>query len=74
MVALPGLGRLLVIIGATLLLLGVSMLWGFRIPWLGHLPGDFVIRGSNVKVYIPLGTCLLISVVVSLILWVFGRR
>jgi hypothetical protein len=42
--------------------------------WLGRLPGDFRFGGDNWKVYIPLGTSLLLSVVLSLIFWALRRR
>jgi hypothetical protein len=67
--------RTLIVIGILIALLGV--LW----PWLGklglgHLPGDIVIERGNIKFYFPIVTCLLISVVVTLVLWAvnyFGR-
>ena len=43
-------------------------------PWLGRLPGDFRFGGPNWKVYIPLGTSLLLSLVLSLLFWALRRR
>jgi len=64
--------RWLVTIG--LLLVIVGLLW----PWLsklglGRLPGDIVIERGNSSFYFPIVTCLLISVVLSVVLWLFGR-
>jgi hypothetical protein len=64
--------RTLIIIG--LMIIAVGVLW----PWLGRLglgrlPGDFVIERENFTFYAPIGTSLLISLVVSLILWLFNR-
>ncbi|HEU4940605.1 MAG TPA: DUF2905 domain-containing protein, partial [Candidatus Eisenbacteria bacterium] len=56
-------GRGLLVVGAALFRLGAVLTWGPRIPWLGRLPGDFRFGGSNWKVYIPLGTSLLLSLV-----------
>ena len=67
-------GRALLFVGAALFLLGAILTWGPRIPWLGRLPGDFSFGGSNWKVYIPLGTSLLLSVVLSLLFWALRRR
>jgi len=64
--------RALIVIGLILLALG--LLW----PWLsklglGHLPGDIVIARGNVRIYVPLTTGLIVSVVLSLVLWLIGR-
>lgn len=67
-------GRVLLVVGAALFLLGAVLTWGPRMPWLGRLPGDFRFGGQNWKVYIPLGTSLLLSVVLSLIFWALRRR
>jgi hypothetical protein len=65
--ALLGLGVLLAVIGGVLLLAGRAGL-----P-LGRLPGDFAFRGKNVQVYFPLGTSILISVVLTLLFYLFSR-
>lgn len=65
--ALLGLGLLLVVIGAVLLIAG-------RFGWpLGRLPGDFAYRGKNVSVFFPLGTSILISVVLFILFYVISR-
>jgi DUF2905 family protein len=72
--AMQGLGWALVVLGAVILVTGLVIVAGPRIPILGHLPGDIVIQRDNVTIYIPLGTMLVVSIVVSLILAVIGRR
>jgi hypothetical protein len=68
-------GRLLITIGLIVLILGVIVSLGEKLPLrLGRLPGDIVIRGKNSVFYFPLVTCLLLSVVLSFIMWLFGRR
>lgn len=68
------LGKLLVIFGAVLVVVGVLLSLGPKLPGrLGRLPGDIIIRGENFTFYFPLGTCLLLSVVVSLLFWLVGR-
>ncbi len=64
-------GRLLMFAGVALLLLGVLWEMGFRV---GRLPGDIVIRGKNTAFYFPVVTSLLLSVVLSLVLWLINRR
>jgi fumarate reductase subunit D len=69
------LGRLLIVAGVALAALGVLVLLigKFNIP-LGRLPGDIVYRGRNTTFYFPWVTCLLISVLLTLILWIANRR
>jgi len=71
---MPGLARLLVRLGVLLLIAGgVIYLLGRLGISLGHLPGDFAWRRKNVSVYFPLGTSILLSVVLSLILYLLSR-
>ena len=69
------LGRLLIFGGCVLVALGVLVLLlnKANLP-LGRLPGDIVYRGKNTTVYFPVVTCLLLSVVLSLVMWLFNRR
>jgi hypothetical protein len=68
-------GRLLIVLGLLLAALGVVVSLGARLPIrLGRLPGDIVIRGKHSVFYFPLVTCLLISAVLSLALWLVNRR
>jgi hypothetical protein len=66
-------GRLLIVVGAVLLALGLCLTLFGRLPLLGRLPGDFVYRKGNVTLYLPLATSLLISVLLSLLLALFRR-
>jgi hypothetical protein len=72
------LGKILVGFGVVMLLLGgILLLAGSlsgKVPWLGRLPGDISIQRGGWSIYLPLGTSLLISIVLTLILAVFGRR
>ena len=70
-----GLGRILIVLGIILLVVGVLISLGERLPVrLGRLPGDIVIRGKNSVFYFPIVTSLLLSVVLSLVMWMFNRR
>lgn len=68
------LGKLLLILGGGIVLVGVVLLLAgrFNLP-LGRLPGDITYRGKNTVVYFPLATSIIISIVLSLILWLFNR-
>jgi hypothetical protein len=68
-------GRMLIMIGLVVLVLGVIIWLGEKLPIrFGRLPGDVVIRGKHSIFYFPVVTCLLLSVILSLALWLFGRR
>ena len=68
-------GRTVIIIGLVLVVVGVLIMLGDRLPIkLGRLPGDIVIRGKNGVFYFPIVTCLGVSVVLSLVMWLIGRR
>jgi hypothetical protein len=70
-----GVGRLLIIAGLMLVALGVLLVIGERLPVrFGRLPGDIVVRGKNGAFYFPIVTCLILSVLFSLVMWLFGRR
>jgi hypothetical protein len=67
-------GKLLIFLGGVLLVVGVVVMLLGRIHWpLGRLPGDFLYRGKNTTVYFPLATSLLVSVVLSIVLYVVSR-
>jgi len=67
-------GKILVTIGITAVIIGLVLLWGPKIPFLGKLPGDIYIRRGNVGFYFPLTTCILISVILTLIFTFLRRR
>jgi Protein of unknown function (DUF2905). len=68
------LGRTLLLAGAILVVIGALFYFGGKLPFrLGRLPGDIVHRGEHGTFYFPLVSCLVISVVVSLILWLINQ-
>lgn len=68
-------GRTLIVIGLVIAAVGLVLLLGERLPFrLGRLPGDIVHRGRNTTFYFPLTTSILLSVVLSLVMWLFSRR
>ena len=68
-------GKLLVVLGVALIVVGLLFIIGSKFSWLGlgHLPGDIRYKGKNTTFYFPLATCVLISVIVSLILWLISH-
>jgi Protein of unknown function (DUF2905) len=73
---LGSLGRMLLVVGAVVALLGVLLIVSERFPALriGKLPGDIAVERDRWRFYFPLGTSILISVVLTLLFWLFGRR
>jgi Protein of unknown function (DUF2905) len=67
------LGKILMVCGGLMLLVGVLFTLSGKIPWLGRLPGDIVIQRDNFSFYFPLATCLLLSVVLSIIVALLRR-
>ncbi|WP_038068099.1 DUF2905 domain-containing protein [Thermotoga neapolitana] len=68
-----GIGKFLILMGLILVAFGVLLVLFEKIPFLGKLPGDIVIRRKNFVFYFPLMTSLIISVVISLILYLISR-
>jgi hypothetical protein len=69
----PDIGKLLVVVGGLIVLFGVLLIVGGRIPFLGRLPGDISFSRGNTHVYIPLMTGIVISVVLTVVLNLFFR-
>ena len=67
-------GKALVALGLLIALAGVVLMLVGRVPWLGRLPGDIHFQRGNFSFYFPLATSLLLSVVLTLLLYVIGRR
>lgn len=68
------LGRMLLLLGAILIALGAFFYFGGRLPFrLGQLPGDIVHRGEHTTFYFPIVTCLLVSIALTLLFWLFNQ-
>jgi len=71
---LSDMGRLLVVVGAVVVVVGLVLMFSDRVPFLGRLPGDIVIRRKNTVVYFPLVTMLIVSIVLSIVLRALSRK
>jgi hypothetical protein len=67
------LGKILLVFGLLLAGAGLLVLLADRIGWLGKLPGDIIVKRENFTFYFPLATCILISIVLSLLFWLFRK-
>jgi hypothetical protein len=72
--AANNIGRLLVVVGLLVALAGVALMLAGRVSWLGRLPGDIHVQRGNWTFYFPLATSLLLSLVLTVVLWIIGRR
>jgi len=67
-------GKFLIIVGLLILVLGLLLTFAGKIPFIGKLPGDIVIQKRNFVFYFPLGTSILLSIILSLIFYLLSRR
>ncbi|MGB7947237.1 MAG: DUF2905 domain-containing protein [Candidatus Binatia bacterium] len=70
---MDGFGKALVLLGIGLIVIGLIFSLGGKIPWLGNLPGDIYVQRGRFTFYFPLTTCLLVSVIITLVLYFFRR-
>jgi hypothetical protein len=69
-----GLGRSLIILGLVLVAIGGLIVLAGKVPWIGRLPGDIYVKKERFVFYFPLATSIIISLALSLVLWVINRR
>ena len=67
-------GKLLIVFGVLIAVVGVVLVLAGRLPWIGRLPGDVYVQRGNWTFYFPLATSILVSVVLTLVFWLVGRR
>jgi hypothetical protein len=67
-------GKVLIVTGAVISLIGAVLFLSGRIPWPGKLPGDILIERKNFIFYFPLATSIVISILLTILFWLFGRR
>lgn len=68
-----GMGKMLMIVGILLIIVGGLLYLGGKIPGIGRLPGDIVIKRGNLTIYFPVVTCIILSLLLSLVLAWFRR-
>ncbi len=67
-------GKFLILLGLIIAAIGGLLLFSEKIPWIGRLPGDIMIQRRNFTFYFPLVTSILLSVILTLIFWLIGRK
>ncbi len=74
MEGLSPIGKLLIFSGLIISATGIIILLAGRIPWVGRLPGDIYIQRRNFSFYFPITTSIIVSIILTLIIWLLSRR
>ena len=67
------LGKMLILLGVLIIVIGLLLLIGEKIPWIGKLPGDIIIRKEKFSFYFPITTCIIISIILTLLFTLFRK-
>ena len=70
---MPALGKMLIVVGIVFVITGIVFLLGDKIPFLGRLPGDISIQKERFSFYFPITTCIIISIVLSILFAIFRK-
>ena len=70
----PVIGKLLIAAGALLLITGIMLVFRWKLPWLGQLPGDINVKSGKFSFYFPLATCVLLSILLTILLNLCARK
>jgi hypothetical protein len=73
MVGLGALGKLLILLGVLTIVIGLLLMVGEKIPWVGRLPGDIIIKKERFTFYFPLATSVIISIILTLLFALFRK-
>ena len=74
MLGLGFLGKILILLGVFMIIAGVLLLLGGKIPWVGRLPGDLIVRREKFTFYFPITTSIVISIILTLLLWILRKQ
>lgn len=70
---MPSMGKMLIILGVVLIVIGFAFTYGPKIPWLGKLPGDISIKKDNFSFYFPITTSIIISIILTILFSIFRK-
>ncbi len=70
---MAGLGKALVLLGVVIALVGVALIFAHKLPYIGRLPGDIYIKRDSFTFYFPITTSILVSIILSLLFWIFRK-
>ena len=70
---MAALGRMLIVLGIIIVAVGLILVFAPKIPHIGRLPGDIYVKKDSFTFYFPLTTCIIVSLILTLIFWIFRR-
>lgn len=70
---MPSMGKMFIILGVVLVVIGLAFTYGPKIPWLGKLPGDISIKKDNFSFYFPITTSIIISIILTILFSIFRK-
>jgi hypothetical protein len=70
---MPAIGKMLIILGIILIIVGIGFLFGDRIPFIGKLPGDILIKKERFSFYFPITTSIIISIILTILFSLFRK-
>ena len=73
MLGFSDLGKMLIVLGAVIAGIGVLFMVGDKIPWIGKLPGDILIKKEKFTVYFPIVTCIILSILLTIVFSLFRK-
>ena len=73
MIPVSGLGKILIVTGLVIAGIGVLLVLTPKVPWLGKLPGDLLIKKDNFRFYFPVTTCVIISIILTFLFYLFRK-
>ena len=70
---MPAMGKMLVMLGVLLVVVGLGFMFADKIPYIGRLPGDIYIKREKFSFYFPLATCIIISIILTILFSIFRK-
>jgi len=70
---MPGIGKLFIVLGIVLILVGLAFMFGDKIPYIGRLPGDIFIKKEKFSFYFPITTSIIISIILTVLFSIFRK-
>jgi hypothetical protein len=70
---LSGLGKVLIVTGLLMAGLGILLILAPKVPWLGKLPGDILVKREHFRIYFPITTCIIVSIALTILFYLFKR-
>jgi hypothetical protein len=70
---MPGIGKLFIVLGIVLILVGLAFMFGDKIPFIGRLPGDIFIKKEKFSFYFPITTSIIISIILTVLFSIFRK-